>query len=1063
MKLLKVQTTNTTTKEVINFSLNDTSVAQRLFFTRNSRLQRLVEGCFLVTKFSEAVDIVIDFEIEGDLYTIKRAVDEDGVKTTLRLRAERTSVVARDEKIVPYLEKKIGGSLRDVILECYAGNSQFNRFIINGDLRTFGHVQKLLAVADKVDQNYQETKAIAENARERAKRIKEEVGRVDKGQVELAASQLSDKQKTLFALQQQQAQISMQINDPVIKSARAELLVAQEKYSKLSARREAVDAKRQQLLEYDSVQIVVPQLRSLDKAQADLKESLDKRFDLIKEIDYYEEEYKSITKQISQKQRQLENAVANLTKVEIVKEEMERVATISESNQELEDSLARLKTQEDKVNYQKLELRNALLNIENNITELKAEIEGMSMPEKPMSELVESLKITVKLDEIEAQIDRIRGENSVREGKLAESERALTVQSRQLKSILALDSSVAPLKARDVIMQVIDAKIKKIDMISASLKQKESNLSRSLEKMSNRLPALEQSCQTLATELSKQRLKKGEEFKREVLLNSQKMYQDITAVYAIEASLEDVEIQEITVELNARNLEKSRVMAEIARIQGAIEEIKRHVDINDAEVAGLNKQKENIVSRYNQIINENSNEGVYNYLRALEADKGTKYLLDVQQETVRNETQIQEMKRLIESGRAKISELENRYNSLSKTQEAMQSEGALDILVGANEQTKSELQDAILRLTALYEKHKAMSGRIEELDAKLFQLHETILETQKTIKINEKEIAMASRKAETVAGGDVEQMLQEAEYMQSDVEAENRMLEDSKQRTETELMTRRVEVRKLDWIIESKKEEVGDLRVAIRQLFDEKHIDPSWVNSVAVLQNEDVESIRKMIADYDNARTHLSDKIDNLQTVLGNAPTDKQMTQLGQLLDSLNRQITGFQREVEQSTISYNNLLRAYLATNKLKADLATASGQLQSADALEKNLESSRVVSIIIKDKIRQFVKNAEEYLKVMNPSLSISWKDELVVRRNGKITDIKALSSTEQVFIYVALELAVPSAADVRGKWLIVDEKLECDKQQLDAALRKIGGINFVSEYHYEKSKIGANTYAN
>ncbi len=100
------------------------------------------------------------------------------------------------------------------------------------------------------------------------------------------------------------------------------------------------------------------------------------------------------------------------------------------------------------------------------------------------------------------------------------------------------------------------------------------------------------------------------------------------------------------------------------QLEGSIKEIKRHMEINSAEMETLQREKSNINNRYNEIISQNSNETVFNYLKALNTDGGTKYLLNVQQDAVRCEAELAELKRSTEALRAKLSALKSRLKYL---------------------------------------------------------------------------------------------------------------------------------------------------------------------------------------------------------------------------------------------------------------------------------------------------------------------------------------------------------------------------------------------------------------
>ncbi len=1055
MKLLKVSTTNTVNNESITFSFGEVKDSGKIYFSRGARLQRLIEAAFLVTRFSEPVDISVDFLLLDQGYTINRIFSKEGISTVLAPFGEPKKVLAKDDGVTDFFKDKIKGDIKDVIRDCYAGASQFRRFCEKHDLRVFGQVQKLYDVTGKVNKAYLDTLDRSRQAKERAKQLMSQAAFVTKEEVESAAASLAERQKRLIELEQQQAQLKIKLNDPLLNKARLEGEQTRARYQDLIAKKAEIEEKQDIISKYASIERVVPQLTRVEEVQREIAQEEEKRFNLVKEIDWYNEELKEIQLQIEGKHKQLEEAAATRTKVEIIKEQLERVEALNAENQDLEESLRRLQMQLDKHNSSKLELKNILSNVEATIKELKEESQQINLSNRSASEMVEALKISVKLDEIEAQIEKIRGEIIVKEGQISQKESSLAASSKQFKNILALDATVAPLKARDVIMQVVNNKIKKLEMINASLKQKERNLTRGLEEFSYTLLQIEQSCDTLSAQLAKARYKKGEEFKREVLLNTQKMVSDATSVYAVDALLEDDEIRSLEDDYAKRIKDKMSLQGDVKRVEGQIEEIKRHAEINDAEIEGLNKQKENIIARYNQLVAENSNESVFNYLRALEADKGTKYLLDVQQEKVAGETQVAELKRYVDSLRLKMAELESRHANLSSTQEALSGDSAVDILTGASEQGKNELSDALTRLSALYEKHKATQERIDELELKIYQIQEVITETSKTIKLNQKEMTLARARASQIAGGDIESAFEEVKTMQSDIEAEEVMLAQSKSGRESELFERRLALSKLDWTVAQKKEELKGLKQELKLAFKEKDVKPQYAQTLLKISPKEVPVVKQEIEKYYAERAQLIEKMQSIDAILSGAPAREEEKDISRLYDALDAQREKLKKEADALSVAYSDILSRYLDSNKVKSQLESAGESLSAINTLEDSLQNNRIIEVIIKDKIRSFVRQASLYLSVMEASLSLGFNDGLVYYKNKRRTEPSALSQNEQVLAYVALEMAVPAVTEVKGEWMVIDEKLECDKAVLEESLSKINDFYFVSGYNYSKVK--------
>ncbi len=327
---------------------------------------------------------------------------------------------------------------------------------------------------------------------------------------------------------------------------------------------------------------------------------------------------------------------------------------------------------------------------------------------------------------------------------------------KRFRSVAEIDVAVTPMKAKDTILQVLDAKYSKLETINQSLQEKSRNLDRALEDYKFRIIQIEQSKSKLQAEHTKMMLRKQEEFKREVFLNSQKVFSDdASGVFAVTANFQDQEVEALEQEISARTMDRELLIERAYQLEGSIKEIKRHMEINSAEMETLQREKSNINNRYNEIISQNSNETVFNYLKALNTDGGTKYLLNVQQDAVRCEAELAELKRSTEALRAKLSALKSRLKYLKETQQQLDSsQTSVDSLVSTNDKVKEELTDIGERLTAGYEQYKAVSRQLESIDSKLDDVRGAIVEITKTIKVNENQIAESTEKAKKYAGSD---------------------------------------------------------------------------------------------------------------------------------------------------------------------------------------------------------------------------------------------------------------------------------------------------------------------
>lgn len=229
--------------------------------------------------------------------------------------------------------------------------------------------------------------------------------------------------------------------------------------------------------------------------------------------------------------------------------------------------------------------------MEQSIAEIRQSMESFNIPEQSIGELMENVRAEVKITEIRAQTDRLQTEIAARESDIADKELTISGQTKQLNSLMALDSTVAPLKAKDAIVSVIDAKIDKLTLINDSLKEKLNNFRRALEDNGFQEMRLEQSSESISTVLVRKQFAKEEEFKRQVLLAGREEPDNISVMSALPAQLDDPEIERLKSDLANRTMDRQEAMRASAMLKGAMGEISRHIAVNNAEIESLRQEK----------------------------------------------------------------------------------------------------------------------------------------------------------------------------------------------------------------------------------------------------------------------------------------------------------------------------------------------------------------------------------------------------------------------------------------------------------------------------------------
>lgn len=184
-----------------------------------------------------------------------------------------------------------------------------------------------------------------------------------------------------------------------------------------------------------------------------------------------------------------------------------------------------------------------------------------------------------------------------------------------------------------------------------------------------------------------------------------------------------------------------------AMLKGAMGEISRHIAVNNAEIESLRQEKSNINRKYLELVAQNQAESTQQYLKSLETNGATRYLLGIQEDVVKNETELRALKRDLEQKKGRLTELTTRLNYLSDNRRSVSDEGGLEVIMQTNEQIKHELADIGDRLSLSYKQHKTILDTIDQLDNKRLRIQELIIETlQKYAPTKEKSWLLAKRR-----------------------------------------------------------------------------------------------------------------------------------------------------------------------------------------------------------------------------------------------------------------------------------------------------------------------------
>lgn len=1051
MIINKVVATDPQTKEKQTFTFGTATQGKDLVTTKGGKLNSYLEFCF--KQDAECVkDVEVEFVVNQEKYLLNRIHSQGGLRSVLKKWTKGSWQIVAHANAVQYVEDIINAQLCDMLKIDYVSNVSVDNF--HGDLLMFDEIRLLADVKENIVKSINEAKSLKENALRRVKEYSADVVDASPEQLDALNSELDTVARDITVVTAQLGELKAKQNVSAIRQdIEQELNNSQQKYSNLMTRRDEIEELRARVKLRDDVELLIPKVKTLRDVEKQRSAHKNRLQELASELEWLENELVVVNQKLDEKQLQYTVSQEKRAKIEAINSELAYISSLYDKNKRLNATLIELNEREQRLLGEKALYTSRLESVEKAIGEVRESLDSFDIPANSIAELLESVRVDVKIDEVTGQIEKLQSEIALKESQIAEKESNLVVQVKRFRAVADLDMAVTPIKAKDTILQVLDTKFSKLESVNAALNEKLHNFERALEDYRYRLLQLEQSKTILENQRDKVLLRKQEEFKREVYLTSQQTFMDdASGVIAVSANLADDELDELNSEIAMRNKDRDALLERVYNLEGAIRELRRHMEINNAEMETLQREKDNIVNRYNEIITQNTNETVSNYLQALSRDNGTKYLLDVQQDAVRSEAELSELKHSTESQRAKLSALKSRLNYLKETQRQMdEGRESIESIITSNDTLKNELADISERLTVGYEQYKAISRQLEHVESKLEEIRGATVEVAKTVRVHERQIAEATSKAKRHAGSDdIEQAVANFKYELGDVESELQMIAESKQNTEKEVFKKRLELEKTQWLYESRCHDYDEMYQELQFEFALKGLNIDQVSSMDLDANLD--TLRKIIAEFDTTCANLAEKIDNLYTILKSQPSfDVSAEEIAQKENEIAR-LESRQRELEAQR---NRQLNAYVSANDARRKATVAAAEARTLSNLRDTLNHNQIISLLISDKIKSTLSLATQYLNAFTGKnyLLVEQNYKIVAQMDGKQYAYDDLSANIKVAVYVSVILSVPNTDASEGKWIFFDEHLAMDTKALSAMLRNIGNVSYVTAYSTEK----------
>ena len=527
------------------FTFGTATQGKSITTTRGGKLNSYLDFCFR-EQAENLKDVEVEFFAGEEEFSLARLHNEDGTtRTVLKKRIDGHWQVVARTKALAYIEQILNEQLTDILRVDYVNNIAVENF--HGNLYSFDQIKMLADVQQSIEQSTEQAKAMQQTAISKVRAYTANSQGVSAEDIDKINDQLAQISQQIAVATAELGELKAKL---VVSQFRQDIAnqleIAQQKYDKLVARQEEINLMREQLQLRDQALAFLPKIRTLNVISDQRKENEQRRYQLTLDIESLETELSNVLAQLEEKQNQFIIIQDRRARIEAINTELQYMASLYEKNKTLNEQLLSLNEKLQRLTGEKTVCANKLRTIEANIAEIKQSLDSFDLPTKSVGELLETVRVDVKIDEVTAQIEKLQGEIAVKESQIAERESSLVTQVKRFRSVAEIDVAVTPIKAKDTILQVLDAKFGKLEAINQSLQEKLRNLERALEDYKYRILQLEQAKSNLEGQREKALLRKQEEFKREVYLNSQKVYSDdASSVFAVSASFHDAEIEQL--------------------------------------------------------------------------------------------------------------------------------------------------------------------------------------------------------------------------------------------------------------------------------------------------------------------------------------------------------------------------------------------------------------------------------------------------------------------------------------------------------------------------------------
>lgn len=988
----------------------------------------------------------------GKDYLVSRTKSFDNLASMLREKSGQTTkrYTQADKKLDEILGEEKQAILNGMVISA----DDFASFCLDPSVDRCKSIAALTAVATR-------SRAAGEQAQDAEAQLKLKIKATAAKPMSIGKAQmtaLKEEEKRLKAQYEQKVEeaenIRSQMRTLITRDAlERDLATNQEHIDRLAQNAPFMDKKRKQLEDHRKIQTFLPRLKEILSFKKQLAEAKEKAEADKEELDWLKSERDSIVRRLEEINTELNRTVEQNARLALMRSDSESLDGLTRRNEELADRITDLQVDKEKLEQVRDEHKQAIANADRSIAETENRLQNIDVPVRSINELVENVRVNARIKEVEDGISRTDGEIALVSAQIGDREAEIKKLQETMTTLLKADNAVTPLKSKDTILQMLQARISKNEVIMQSLNDKQNNLREEMQNLHYKEIEIDQSCDCLQTILAQRQFDRDRLLKKQALSEQDALPVPTaqgmaaiapTATYAYV----DEHIESLRSDIVKRNNRKLELVARQSTLKGVMNEVERQKQITLGEITACRNERDAILGRFREMTRPGSDPVLNDYYRALEAGRSTGFVLDAQRALVQKQTEVALFKEKYQSLTKDKQDLTARLTSLSEAQAALDvKQMTVEMMVESNDKVKSALAEVTERLAMLYTQRRLEEEAVAAAETRIFNLATNLADAMNEKKANEKEILKINRKIAAFTQSETEEDRAAAQEKTNELLSEKKMFEDSREEADDKVLAKSVEIEKDAVVLANVMTQYQTTRDDARDMMQALGDDDVEKLKLKNLSAEAYAAIRDTVDRYDATMEMLLSRRKQMQQLFDENADGEAQARLQQQLTEKLAQCDEAKNKLEQCRALRERAAEAFMTSNNTKAELKTLLAQYENGKALRPVIDQSKLVEQIYLQEAEKLLARANEVFAKTSDGQIVIRNGKFAVKRGDAVT-FDSLSLVDKLCVFLSLAVMQQSVDCPSLETVILCGRSDVDAKQAAKRLAGINGKNFIAE---------------